>query len=62
MQLKTFHVVAIPESGLIEAYGLAEAKEKAFHHFQACYGNEYNILNIVDVTERTIIDKDKHII
>jgi hypothetical protein len=57
--LKTFHVVATPESGLIEAQRIAEAKEKAFHFFQACYGNDYNILSIVDVSNRKIIDKEK---
>lgn len=57
--MKTFHVIAIPESGLIEAFGIAEAKEKAFNFFQACYGNNYNILNIVDVSERKILNKEK---
>lgn len=59
--MKTFHIVAIPESGLIEALGYAEAKDKAIHHFQACYGNEFNILDIVDVSNRIIVDKDKHL-
>jgi hypothetical protein len=43
---------------LIKAYGKAEVKEKAFNFFQACYGNEYQILNIVDVTERKISEKE----
>lgn len=62
MYLKTFHIIGIPESGLIEAHGQAEAKEKAFHHFQACYGNNYNILDIVDVSNRDIRNKDKHML
>jgi hypothetical protein len=54
LQEKTYHVIAQQETGLIKAYGIAEAKEKAFHFFQACYGNDYNILNIVDITSRNI--------
>lgn len=57
--MNTYFINAIPESGLINAEGKAEAREKAFNFFQACYGREYNILSIVDVTDRKIIDKEK---
>jgi hypothetical protein len=59
METKLYHIIATPESGLIEAYGVAEAKEKAFHFFQACYGNNYNILDIVDVSGRKILEKQR---
>lgn len=57
MTIKIFHIVAQQETGLIKAYGIAEAKEKAFHHFQACYGNDYNILDIIDISDRNISEK-----
>lgn len=55
---KIYHVIAQQESGLIKAYGIAEAKEKIFHHFQSCYGNNYNILDIIDITNRNITKKE----
>lgn len=58
MESKIFNIVAIPESGLIKAYGIAEAKEKVFHFFQACYGNDYNILNIIDISGRNISENE----
>jgi len=58
LKQKIFHVIAQQESGLIKAYGIAEAKEKAFHFFQACYGNDYNLLSIVDVSDRNIPEKE----
>ena len=54
LQERVFHAVAIPQSGLIKAYGEAEAKEKAWQGLQACYGNDFNILGILDITERKI--------
>jgi len=55
---KMYHVIATPESGLIKAFGITEAKEKAWRFFQACYGNKFNILDIVDITERKISNKE----
>jgi len=59
--MNTYFINAIPESGLIDAHSKAEAKEKAFHFLQACYGREYNILSIVDVSDRKIINKKNSI-
>ena len=52
---KIYHVVATPESGLIKAYGIAEAKVKAWIFLQACYGNSFNILAVIDVSDRDIL-------
>ena len=58
MQRKIFHVIAQQETGLIKAYGIAEAKEKAFNFFQACYGNDFNLLDIVDISGRKISNSE----
>jgi len=57
LQEKIYHVISQQETGLIKAYGIAEAKEKAFNFFQAYYGNNYNLLDIVDVSHRNIDNK-----
>jgi hypothetical protein len=55
---KIFHVVAIPESGLLKAYDYTDAKEKACTFLSGCYGTDFNILDIVDCTNRKITDAD----
>lgn len=56
--MRLYHVIAYQETGLIEAFGIAEVKEKIFNHFQSCYGNDYNILNIFDITDRNLSQKE----
>jgi len=58
LKQKIFHVIAQQETGLIKAYGIVEAKEKVFHFFQACYGNDYNLLFIVDFSDRNITEAE----
>ncbi len=58
MELKTYHVIEQQETGLLKAYGIAEVKEKIFNHFQSCYGNNYNILGIIDITNRNLTDSE----
>lgn len=63
LEEKIYHCIANKETFLIKSWGYAEAKEKAFHHLQSCYGNEYNILSFKDVTEElnNNPNKDEHL-
>ena len=49
LKLKRYFVTATPETLYLFAYGKAEAREEAFQHFQACYGNKFKIKKIEEI-------------
>lgn len=50
LEWKTYKIIAKPESGYVEDWGLAEAKNKALSHLASCY-YEYELIDIIDVTD-----------
>jgi hypothetical protein len=62
MKEKVYQMIAQQEEGYVKAYGYAEAKEKILSHLTACYGLDYDLLHIIDVTDHVSIaeyDKNK---